>query len=61
MSPQDEIHELKVAKSELMSGDVTGLVYCRNSPGSAFLVTPRVEAIRDVEQKMKQLRKPATK
>jgi len=51
----DEIHELRVSKAELMSGDVTGLVYCRKSPGSAFLVTPRIDAIREVEKRTKQL------
>jgi len=64
MSPQspdhiaDKLHELRVAKAELMSGDVTGLVYCRKSPGSAFLVTPRIDAIREVEEKVKQLSMP---
>lgn len=49
------LEELAVAKVELTSGDTTGLVYVRSSPGSAFLVESRSEALRIVERKMEML------
>ena len=53
---QHQLHELTVAKSELTHGDTSGLVYVQSSIGAAFLVTPRSEALRQVEEKMHRLR-----
>lgn len=52
---QQLLQELIVAKNELTNGDTTGLVYVQSSIGAAFLVTPREEAIRKVEEKIHQL------
>jgi hypothetical protein len=54
---QKQLQELTVAKSELTSGDTTGLVYVRPSPGAVFLVTPRVDALKQVEGEMDALTK----
>ncbi|KAL3817120.1 hypothetical protein ACHAXA_009951 [Cyclostephanos tholiformis] len=51
------LDELAVAKSELTSGDVSGLVYVQSSPGAAFLVVSRSEALRGVERKIEELSK----
>jgi chaperonin cofactor prefoldin len=53
---QHQLQELTVAKSELTHGDTSGLVYVQSSIGAAFLVTPRSEAVRQVEEKMQSLR-----
>jgi chaperonin cofactor prefoldin len=52
---QKQLQELTVAKSELTNGDTSGLVYVQFSTGAAFLVTPREEAIRQVEEKINSL------
>ncbi|KAL7463752.1 hypothetical protein ACHAXS_004103 [Conticribra weissflogii] len=52
---QHQIQELKVAKSELTSGDTSGLVYKQSSPGAAFFVTPRWKAIEGVQKKINEL------
>ena len=53
---QKELQELAVAKAELTSGDRSGLVYTRSSKTSALLITPRVEAIKKVEEKISILK-----
>jgi len=52
---QQQLQELTVAKSELTHGDTSGLVYVQSSVGAAFLVTPRQEALRQVEEKIVSL------
>ena len=54
---KQQLQELSVAKAELTSGDTSGLVYVRSSPGAAFLVTPRLDVLRKVEEKTKELEK----
>ena len=49
---QPTLEELTVARSELTGGDTTGLVYARSSPGAAFMLVPRGEALRMVETKI---------
>eukprot|EP00584_Thalassiosira_punctigera_P008658 CAMPEP_0172539296 /NCGR_PEP_ID=MMETSP1067-20121228/10514_1 /TAXON_ID=265564 ORGANISM="Thalassiosira punctigera, Strain Tpunct2005C2" /NCGR_SAMPLE_ID=MMETSP1067 /ASSEMBLY_ACC=CAM_ASM_000444 /LENGTH=74 /DNA_ID=CAMNT_0013324953 /DNA_START=96 /DNA_END=320 /DNA_ORIENTATION=- len=53
---QQQIQELSVAKVELTRGDTSGLVYVRPSVGAAFMVTPRAEALKGVEKKIKTLK-----
>eukprot|EP00569_Conticribra_weissflogii_P003063 CAMPEP_0171334376 /NCGR_PEP_ID=MMETSP0878-20121228/4614_1 /TAXON_ID=67004 /ORGANISM="Thalassiosira weissflogii, Strain CCMP1336" /LENGTH=74 /DNA_ID=CAMNT_0011835449 /DNA_START=47 /DNA_END=271 /DNA_ORIENTATION=- len=50
-----QIQELEVVKSELTSGDTSGLVYVQPSTGAAFFVTPRGNAIEGVERKINEL------
>eukprot|EP00585_Thalassiosira_rotula_P011587 CAMPEP_0196142292 /NCGR_PEP_ID=MMETSP0910-20130528/11505_1 /TAXON_ID=49265 /ORGANISM="Thalassiosira rotula, Strain GSO102" /LENGTH=68 /DNA_ID=CAMNT_0041403589 /DNA_START=69 /DNA_END=275 /DNA_ORIENTATION=+ len=52
---QQQIQELAVAKVELTRGDTSGLVYVRPSVGAAFMVTPRAEALRGVDNKIERL------
>ncbi len=59
---QQQLHELNVTKTELTSGDTSGLVYVRNtgnnaasSTTTAFLVTPRQDAIREVNEKIRKI------
>ena len=52
---QQQLEELTVVKAELTGGDTSGLVYVRRSAGAAFLVTPRKEALREVEKKIEVL------
>lgn len=54
---QHQLQELAVAKSELTHGDTSGLVYVQSSMGAAFLVTPRRDALRIVEEKIASLNK----
>jgi hypothetical protein len=54
---QPTLEEMVVAKTELTAGDVSGLVYARSSPGAAFLVVSRSEALRGVERKIETLSK----
>ena len=54
---QKKLQELTVAQAELTGGDTSGLVYVRSSPGAAFLITPRVEALKKVGQEMESLKK----
>ena len=60
---QQLLQELKVIKSELTSGDTSGLVYVRSGGSSsssssssssttAFLVTPRHEVLQEVNEKI---------
>lgn len=60
---QQLLQELKVIKSELTSGDTSGLVYVRSggsgsnsssssSSTTAFLVTPRHEVLQEVNEKI---------
>eukprot|EP00579_Thalassiosira_antarctica_P012382 CAMPEP_0201914754 /NCGR_PEP_ID=MMETSP0903-20130614/4855_1 /ASSEMBLY_ACC=CAM_ASM_000552 /TAXON_ID=420261 /ORGANISM="Thalassiosira antarctica, Strain CCMP982" /LENGTH=71 /DNA_ID=CAMNT_0048450205 /DNA_START=39 /DNA_END=254 /DNA_ORIENTATION=- len=53
---QQQIQELTVAKVELTGGDTSGLVYVRPSVGAAFMVTPRTEVLRGVEEKIETLK-----
>lgn len=53
---KQQIQELAVAKSELTSGDTTGLVYVQPSPGAVFFVTSRMEALRGVDEKINRLK-----
>ena len=55
---QKNLQELTVAKAELTGGDTSGLVYVRPSKGAVFMVTSRAEAIRGVEEKLKNMRRP---
>lgn len=55
-SRQKELQELTVAKAELTGGDISGLVYTRSSKTSALLLTPRVEALKKVEEKISILK-----
>ena len=57
---QKQLQELTVAHTELTAGDTSGLVYVRKSPGAAFLITPRVEALRDVQKKIDELKKESS-
>jgi hypothetical protein len=52
---QKRLQELSVAKSELTTGDTSGLVYVRLSPGSVFVVTPRIDALRKVQHEIDDL------
>ena len=63
---QQLIHELTVTKTELTAGDTSGLVYVRSSSSNttskdgnatttAFLVAPRQEVIREVDQRLAKL------
>ncbi|KAL9179441.1 hypothetical protein ACHAXT_008731 [Thalassiosira profunda] len=52
---QQHLQELTVARAELTGGDTPGLIYVRASRGAAFLVTPRADALRDVETKIRAL------
>jgi len=54
---QQQMQELTVAKVELTRGDTSGLVYVRRSVGAAFMVTPRVDALNEVEKKIESLKK----
>lgn len=53
---EQQIQELTVAKSELISGDTSGLVYVRSSPGAAFFVTSRGKALEGVDSKIGELK-----
>ena len=55
--PQPTLEELIVAKAELTSGDTSGLVYVRSSPGAAFLIEPRKEVLSSVESKIAAIKK----
>ena len=55
---QQRLQELRVAKSELTSGDTTGLVYVRTSPGAAFIVSTRMDALQKVQDEITELTKP---
>jgi len=58
---QQLLHELSVTRTELTAGDTSGLVYVRSSgntagnTSSAFLVTPRQEVIREVDEKLRSI------
>lgn len=58
---QQQLHELSVTKTELTAGDTSGLVYVRSSSNTsggnttAFLVTPRQDVIREVDEKLRQI------
>jgi hypothetical protein len=54
---QHILEEMLVTKFELTAGDVSGLVYVRSSPGAAFHVVSRSEALRGVERKIELLSK----
>lgn len=49
------IQELKVAQSELVSGDISGNVYIQNSPGAAFLPIDRNDALRTLDEKIRNM------
>lgn len=53
---QQRLQELSVAKSELTSGDTSGLVFVRQSPGAVFVVTPRADAIKKVNDEIDALK-----
>ena len=55
-SRQKELQELTVAKAELTEGDISGLVYTRSSKTSALLITPRIEALKKIEEKISKLK-----
>jgi len=55
--PQPTLEELIVAKAELTSGDTSGLVYVRTSPGAAFLIEPRKEVLSLIESKIAAIKK----
>jgi len=48
-SDASRIQELKVAKSELTSGNTSGEVYVRSSKGAAFLLTERIDVIKGID------------
>jgi hypothetical protein len=50
---QQRLQELTVLKSELTTGDTSGLVYARHSSGAAFLVMPRVDVLKKVTEEIK--------
>jgi len=57
---QQLLHELSVTRTELTAGDTSGLVYVRSSGNAdgnttAFLVTPRQEVIREVDEKLRSI------
>ena len=54
---QQQLHKLSVTKTELTAGDTSGLVYVRNggSNTTAFLVTPRQDVIREVDEKLRKI------
>jgi len=57
---QQLLHELSVTRTELTAGDTSGLVYVRSSGNTAgnttaFLVTPRLEVIREVDEKLRSI------
>eukprot|EP00984_Skeletonema_dohrnii_P016803 scaffold7526_cov115-Skeletonema_dohrnii-CCMP3373.AAC.2 len=57
---QQLLHELSVTRTELSAGDTSGLVYVRSSGNTAgnttaFLVTPRQEVIREVDEKLRSI------
>lgn len=52
-----QLQELAVARAELFGGDTSGLVYVRSSPGAAFLVTPRREAVKKIDEKVQSIQK----
>ena len=66
---QQQLHELSVTKTELTAGDTSGLVYVRSSNSNntsatktnggnnttAFLVTPRQDVIREVDEKLRKI------
>jgi hypothetical protein len=62
---QQSLHELNVTKTELTSGDTSGLVYVRSTGNAgmttttattAFLVTPRQDVIREVDETIHKIR-----
>ena len=53
---QKQLQELTVARAELTGGDTSGLVYARSSVGAAFLLTPRADALMDVEKMIQSLK-----
>ncbi|KAL3764657.1 hypothetical protein ACHAWO_010461 [Cyclotella atomus] len=57
---QQRLQELTVLKSELTTGDTSGLVYARPSSGAAFLVVPRVHVLKRVTEEMETLKKQQT-
>ena len=63
---QQLLHELSVARTELTAGDTSGLVYVRSSGNTAgnttaFLVTPRLEVIREVDEKLRSIEQQQTR
>ena len=54
---QQQLHELSVTKTELTAGDTSGLVYVRNGGNTttAFLVTPRQNVIREVDETLRKM------
>jgi len=44
------INILRVAKSELISGDTSGRCYVQQSAGAAFFLTDRRDAIKNIEK-----------
>jgi len=52
---QRRLQELTVIKSELTSGDTSGLVYSRPSPGAVFFATPRVDVLKTVQDQIAEL------
>jgi hypothetical protein len=56
-------HELSVIRTELSSGDTSGLVYVRSSGDAsslttAFLVTPRQKVLSEVNEKLAKINTP---
>lgn len=55
------IQELKVAQTELVSGDISGNVYIQNSPGAVFLPIDRNDALRALDDKIRNMRARGSK
>lgn len=54
---QQRLQELTVAKSELTSGDTSGLVYARPSPGAVFMVAPRTDVLQKINEEIDVVKK----
>ena len=49
-----KVEELRVAQSELMSGNTSGEVYSQASKGAAFLIIERKDAIKKIEKQIQR-------
>ena len=54
-SREQRLQALRVAQSELCSGDVSGNVYTQVSPGAAMFLTSREVAINDVTKRIRDI------
>ena len=50
---EQRLEALRVAQSELVSGNTDGRVYMRASPGAALFLTDRTVAIQKVSEQIK--------